>query len=88
MRIQNLWGTCLGSYRIRCKNKSTVDWYRNYLDPVSVFDRSSNMTIKTNPLTSPSLTHAFDYIADQFKSGDSQHAYGYPNPDGSISLTS
>ena len=46
------------------------------------------MTIKTNPLTSPSLTHAFDNLADQFKSGDSQHAYGYSNPDGSISLTS
>lgn len=70
------------------KNKSTVDRYRNYLDPVSIFDRSSNMTLKTNPLSSPSLTHAFDNIADQFKSGDPQHAYGYPNPDGSISLTS
>ena len=46
------------------------------------------MTIKTHPLTSPSLTHAFDNIDDLFKSGDPQHAYGYPNPDGSISLTS
>ena len=70
------------------KNKSTVDRYRKYLAPVSIFDRSSNMTIKTNPLSSPSLTHAFDNIADQFKSGDPQHAHGYSNRDGSISLTS
>ena len=46
------------------------------------------MALKANPLSSPSLTHAFDNIADQSKSGDPQHAYGYPNPDGSISLAS
>ena len=46
------------------------------------------MTLKTNPLSSPSLTHAFDNIAEQFKSGDPHYAYGYSNPDGSISLTS
>ena len=30
----------------------------------------------------------FDNIADKFKSGDPEHAFGYQNLDGSISLTS
>ena len=43
-----------------------VDRYRNYIDPVSMFDRSSNMSVKLNPFTSASLTHAFDDISDEF----------------------
>ena len=46
------------------------------------------MPSKANPLTSTSLTHAFDNLAVQFRSGDPTHAYGYQNPDGTISLTS
>jgi len=53
-----------------------------------MFDRSSNMSIKLSPFTSTSLTHGYDNIADQFKSGDSDNAFGYQTPDASTSLIS
>lgn len=67
--------------------QSNVDRYRNYLDPVSIFDRSANDSLKTNVLASPTLTHAFDNIATNYTSRGGDNTYGFKNPDGSTSLT-
>ena len=67
--------------------QSKIDRYRNYLDPVSIFDRSANDSIKTNILSSPTLTHAFDNLATNYTSRGATDAYGYKNADGSTSLT-
>jgi pimeloyl-ACP methyl ester carboxylesterase len=57
--------------------------YRNWLDPVSVLDRSATRSVKWNPLDSASLTHAYDNIAQKFQvKGDG----GWKNPDGTVSL--
>ena len=48
-----------------------VDRYRNWFDPVSVFDRGANKkNIKWNVLDSGSLTHDYSNIADNVKSWD------------------
>jgi hypothetical protein len=47
-----------------------VDRYRNWLDPVSVFDRGAKKSIKWNVLDSGSLTHDYSNIADQVKTWD------------------
>ena len=64
-----------------------VERYRNLTDPVSFFDGSANNRIKWNPFTSLSLTHSFDNIATDFQAGGNSSAFGWKNPDGSISLT-
>ncbi len=63
-----------------------VERYRNWGDPVSIFDRSTNKSVKANPFDSYSLTHDYSNIASKFKSGGSQNAYGWQNPDGTTSL--
>lgn len=63
-----------------------VERYRNYLDLISIFDRSANNSIKWNPVSSGSLTHAYDNIANDFQSGDDAHAVGWSNPDNTVSL--
>lgn len=67
--------------------RGQVDRYRNIADPVSVFDGSAQNSIKWNPFDSFSLTHSFTNIGDNFKSGGSENAYGWKNPDGTTSLT-
>ena len=54
--------------------------YRNWFDPVSVFDRSAKRSFKSNPL----FAHAYDNIAKFKTSG--KNAYGWTNPDGSLSI--
>ena len=41
------------------------DRYRNWLDPVSVFDRGAKKSIKWNVLDSGSLTHDYSNIAEK-----------------------
>lgn len=79
-----VWDPLGNDKKSRGPNK--VDRYRNYLDPVSIFDRSANNSIKWNPFTSTSLTHAFDNISNNFTSGDNEHAVGTTNSDGTVSL--
>ena len=38
--------------------------YRNWLDPVSIFDRGAKKSIKWNVLDSGSLTHDYSNIAE------------------------
>ena len=47
-----------------------VDRYRNWLDPVSIFDRGAKKSIKWNLLDSGSLTHDYSNIADNVKTWD------------------
>jgi hypothetical protein len=63
-----------------------VDRYRNWFDPVSVFDRSAERSFKANPFDSFSMTHDYGNIATKFTS-DPTSANGWLNPDGSASLT-
>ena len=44
-----------------------VDRYRNWLDPVSAFDRGAKKSIKWNVLDSGSLTHDYSNIAENVK---------------------
>jgi len=60
--------------------------YRNWFDPVSVFDRSAKRSFKGNPFDSFSMTHDYGNIATKFTS-DPTSANGWLNPDGSASLT-
>ena len=46
------------------------DKYRNWFDPVSIFDRGAKTSIKWNVLDSGSLTHDYSNIADNVKSWD------------------
>ena len=39
------------------KESNHVDRYRNWFDPVSMFDRSAVKSVKWNPFESSSLTH-------------------------------
>ncbi len=61
--------------------------YRNWLDPISVFDRSAARSFKTNPFDSFSMTHDYGNIATKFQSGGSENANGYANADGTVTLT-
>ena len=63
-----------------------IERYRNYLDPVSIFDRSATRSVKWKPFTSYSLTHAYDNIGSKFKSEGNENANGWTNKDGSVSL--
>ena len=47
-----------------------VDRYRNWFDPVSIFDRGAKNSIKWNVLDSGSLTHDYSNIADNVKTWD------------------
>ena len=47
-----------------------VDRYRNWFDPVSIFDRGAKKSIKWNVLDSGSLTHDYSNIADNVKTWD------------------
>ena len=59
-----------------------VDRYRNWFDPVSMFDRSAVKSVKWNPFESSSLTHDYSNIAKDFTSSEQVPA-AYTNPDGS-----
>ncbi len=47
-----------------------VDRYRNWFDPVSIFDRGAKKSVKWNVLDSGSLTHDYSNIAENKTSGD------------------
>ncbi len=47
-----------------------VDRYRNWFDPVYVFDRGAKKSVKWNLLDSGSLTHDYSNIADNVKTWD------------------
>ena len=58
--------------------------YRNYGDPVSMFDRGANMKWHPDPSSSGSLTHDYhDFNNVTATSGD----YGYVTPTGEVALT-
>ena len=61
--------------------------YRNWLDPISVFDRSAARSFKTNPFDSFSMTHDYGNIATKFQPTGSDNASGYMTPDGTVALT-
>lgn len=63
-----------------------VERYRNYMDPVSIFDSSATNSVKWNPFDNFSLTHTYDNLGQQFKSEGNDNAKGWRNQDGSISL--
>ena len=65
--------------------RNKVDRYRNYLDPVSLFDRSAVKRVKWNPFESSSLTHDYSNIAKDSTSSK-QVPVSSEDPDGSISL--
>ena len=44
--------------------------YRNWFDPVSIFDRSAQTSVNWNPFESASLTHDFTNIADNVQTAD------------------
>ena len=67
------------------KVSNNVDRYRNWFDPVSVFDRSAVKSVKWNPFEASSLTHDYSNIADSFTSSK-QVPIATENPDGSTSL--
>ena len=62
-----------------------VDRYRNWLDPVSVLDRSAKKSFKENPFESASLTHDYSNIAKNFTSTDYIRA-PTRNSNGALSL--
>ena len=62
-----------------------VDRYRNWLDPVSVLDRSAKKSFKENPFDASSLTHDYSNIAKNFTSTDYIKA-PTRNTDGSLLL--
>jgi hypothetical protein len=62
-----------------------VERYRNWIDPVSVFDRSAVKSVKWNPFESTSLTHDYGNIAKQFTSEEVKPT-STGNPDGTVSL--
>ena len=62
-----------------------VDRYRNWFDPVNMFDRSAVKSVKWNPLESISLTHDYSNIATDFTSSELVPVSS-ENPGGSISL--
>lgn len=66
---------------------ATVERYRNFADPVSIFDGSATNSIKGNPFDSFSLTHDYGNIAAKFRSGNTDKSLGWENDDGSVSLT-
>lgn len=45
-------------------DNTKVERYRNYLDPVSIFDRGANKSVKWNPFDNGSLTHTFENIGE------------------------
>jgi len=67
-------------------NEDKAQRYRNWFDPVSVFDRSAKKTFKTNPFDSWNLTHSYNNIANKFSSGGASNSYGWQNQDKSYSL--
>ena len=68
------------------RDGNTADRHRNWLDPVSMFDRSATRSVKWNPLDNFSLTHTYDNIGSNFKSEGNDKAFGWTNQDGSASL--
>ena len=65
--------------------RNQVDRYRNWFDPVSVFDRSAVKSLKLNPFEASSLTHDYSNIAKDFTSSE-QVQVSSENADGSTSL--
>ena len=64
---------------------NNVERYRNWIDPVSVFDRSAVKSVKWNPFETTSLTHDYGNIATQFKP-DEVTPVATDTPDRSVAL--
>lgn len=45
----------------------SVQRYRNWLDPVSIFDRGAEKSLKLNPFGSASMTHDYNNIGNRFE---------------------
>ena len=73
-------------FDIAGSESNNADRYRNWLDPVSMFDRSAIKSVKWNPFEASSLTRDYSNIADNFTSSK-QVPVATDNPDGSISLS-
>ena len=73
--VWDIWG----------KESNNVDRYRNWLDPVSMFDRSAVKSVTWNPFSSKSLTDDYCSIAKDFTSSE-QVPVATEGPDKSISL--
>ena len=69
------------------KDKGSADRYRNYGDPISMFDRSATNSLKTNIFSSGSMTHDFTNIADQFNTSSNLKTLGVSDDDNSIVMT-
>ena len=67
------------------KESNNVSRYRNWTDPVSMFDRSAVKSIKWNPFESTSLTHDYGNIAKDFTSSVDKPVSS-TNADGTASL--
>ena len=67
------------------KESNNVSRYRNWTDPVSMFDRSAVKSIKWNPFESTSLTHDYGNIAKDFTSSVDKPVSS-TNADGTTSL--
>ena len=73
-------------FDISGSESNKVSRFRNWTDPVSMFDRSAVKSVKMNPLQGGiSLTHDYKNIAGNFTSS-TQMPRSSDNPDGSTSL--
>ena len=68
------------------QDSNNVDRYRNWFDPVSMFDRSAVKSVKWNPFESSSLTHDYSNMTKDFTSSE-QVPVSSEYLDGSISLS-
>ena len=59
--------------------------YRNFGDPLSIFNRSAQDCVDKNPFNNWSLTHDYSNIAEKFKS-EADIPESQTNPDGSTTL--
>jgi len=66
------------------KESNNVDRYRNWLDPVSMLDRSAVKSVKWNPFELSSFTNDYSNLAKDFTSSE-QVPVATENPDGSTS---
>ena len=64
---------------------NNVSRFRNWTDPISIFDRSAVKSIKRNPFSSTSLTHDYSNIANDFTSSVDKPTSS-TNADGSTSM--
>jgi hypothetical protein len=67
------------------KDSNNADPYLNWLDPVSMFDRSAVKSVKGTAFELSSLTHDYSNIAKDFTSS-TQIPVSSTNPNGTTNL--